>query len=77
MVQDGITLALIGMSVVFVFLVLLVAIVTLTARILKVHTDAELAAVEAHTIGRPGLNRQKIVAVISAALAMHRARRRD
>ncbi|MBN2083168.1 OadG family protein [bacterium] len=76
MVQDGLTLALVGMSVVYVFLTLLVVIISVTARILKMHTDAELAAIEADAIRRPGLSRQKIVAVISAALALHRARRR-
>lgn len=76
MLQAGLTLALVGMGVVFLFLILLVVIVTLTARVLAPQTAVELAQIEAESIAPTLGKRRKIVAAISAAIALHRRARR-
>lgn len=75
MIEAGLTLALVGMGVVFVFLTLLVAIVSLTARILAPQTAIELTQIEAEAAEPSADKQRRIVAAISAAIALHRRRR--
>ena len=75
MLEAGLTLALVGMGVVFVFLILLVVIVSLTARILAPQTAVELAEIQAAAEAPSAAKRRKIVAAISAAIALHRRSR--
>jgi len=74
MIQAGLTLALVGMGVVYVFLILLVLLINLTSRILAAQTEAELAAIEAESAAASPGYRRRIIAAISAAIALHRAR---
>jgi oxaloacetate decarboxylase gamma subunit len=74
MIQAGLMLALVGMGVVYVFLILLVLLINLTSRILADQTAAELAALEAESASASPSHRRRVIAAISAAIALHRAR---
>ena len=82
MLGAGFLLALLGMCVVFLFLIVLVGVVQLSSRMLATQTALELATAEASASTLPvagtGLpaDRRRLVAVISAAIAAHRAARR-
>jgi sodium pump decarboxylase gamma subunit len=81
MIVAGLKLTLLGMTVVFLFLMALILLVKLSFRILSAGSARELAAMESAE-----LNHKKrsfnaagdpvLVAVISAAIAAHRARTR-
>ena len=78
MLIEGLKLTCLGMGVVFIFLGLLVVVIKLTSRVLRSCTDKEEAA-SLSMFGKKAPRRQvvgeqqRIVAVITAALAMHRA----
>ncbi len=76
MIIEGLKLALLGMTVVFVFLVLLVLIVNLSSWLLKPYTQKEQDAVSSRTdrLKHSKIDEQRLAAVISAAIAAHRAR---
>ncbi len=78
MIIEGIKLALLGMMVVFVFLILLVLIIYLSTWLLKPYTEREQTLAVAKTRKKDmvvsRLDNQRITAVISAAIAAHRAR---
>lgn len=83
MAIEGLKLALVGMSIVYVFLALLVVLISLTARLLRHATQKEQFAIEAvHSKHRPASSsvsadrNGRVIAVIGAALAAHRARLR-
>lgn len=79
MIIQGLKLTLLGMTVVFSFLLLLMAIIHLFAKLLKPYTLKEASAVTSHrpsTTGNaktPGDN-LRLTAIISAAVAAHRKR---
>ena len=80
MIIQGLKLTLLGMIVVFSFLILLLILIHLSAKLLKSYTEKEALLV---TSSRPSLFRgknlfddnRKLTAVISAAIAAHRKRR--
>lgn len=80
MIIQGLKLTLVGMIVVFSFLVLLLILIHLSAKLLKSYTQKEALLVSS---SRPLLAREKnlfdenrkLAAVISAAIAAHRKRR--
>ncbi len=79
MIIDGLKLTVLGMSVVFLFLALLIAAIQLSARLLKPLSDREaLVAASGRTRGGPAAAVRdpgaKTMAVIAAAVAAHRAR---
>lgn len=74
MIQAGLMLALVGMGVVYVFLILLVITINVTSRILASQTAAELAKLEAESIAASPSYRRRLIAAISAAIALHRRR---
>jgi sodium pump decarboxylase gamma subunit len=82
MAIEGLKLTLVGMSIVYVFLALLVVLISLTARLLRHATQKEQFAIEAvHSKHRPASaisadRNGRVIAVIGAALAAHRARLR-
>lgn len=76
MIGAGLTLALVGMGVVYVFLILLVLLINFVSRILAGQTAAELAALEAESAAARRPNRRKLIAAISAAIALYRMQRR-
>ncbi len=79
MIWEGLELTLLGMGVVYAFLGLMVVVINLLARILKPVTDREQACQQpmprTHKPGRQRETEEKrrILAVISAAIAAHRA----
>jgi sodium pump decarboxylase gamma subunit len=79
MLGAGTVLALLGMSVVFVFLILLILVIHISSRILASETAGEMAALTAETQPRQqtGLldRSSRQIAAISAAIAAHRAAR--
>jgi len=79
MISAGFTLAVVGMAVVFVFLVLLVFVIQLSSRLLAAQTAVEFAGIgeEAARAAAPGAaDRARVVAAISAAVAAFRATRK-
>ena len=80
MIIQGLKLTLVGMIVVFSFLILLLILIHLSAKLLKSYTQKEALLV---TSSRPSLalkknlldDNRKLAAVISAAIAAHRKRR--
>lgn len=81
MIAAGLKLTLLGMAVVFSFLLLLILSVKISQRFLSAGSVRELAEMEAADLRRrrraaPGADDRTLVAVISAAIAAHRARLR-
>ncbi|HDI60607.1 MAG TPA: sodium pump decarboxylase subunit gamma [Desulfobacteraceae bacterium] len=81
MIVAGLKLTLLGMAVVFSFLLLLILSVKISQRFLSAGSVRELAEMEAADLRRrrraaPGADDRTLVAVISAAIAAHRARLR-
>ncbi|MEJ2638052.1 MAG: OadG family protein [Desulfosarcinaceae bacterium] len=79
MILAGIKLTLLGMTVVFLFLTVLVLSVKLSLRFLSAESARELAEIEAaalHRKRRPVEDKDEavLVAVVSAAIATHRSR---
>ncbi|KJS33198.1 MAG: hypothetical protein VR64_02995 [Desulfatitalea sp. BRH_c12] len=74
MLIDGLKLALVGMSVVFAFLVLLVLIVHISTRLFKANTEKEAREMATPQRRMSSMGNGRLVAVISAAIASHRAR---
>ncbi len=83
MAIEGFKLAVIGITVVFVFLALVIATITLCARILRPITEKERLSIETvqsrsgRSLSASGSADSRLIAVIGAALAAHRARMRD
>ncbi len=78
MILAGIKLTLLGMTVVFFFLIVLVLSVKLSFRFLSAGSARELAEIEAATLNQKRRSIVKrdetaLVAVISAAIAAHRS----
>ncbi|MDD2464079.1 MAG: OadG family protein [Desulfobulbus sp.] len=79
MIVEGVKLTLLGVGVVYLFLSLLVVVIKLSSRILKPLTDKEEATYNAVPT-KKAVNRraedeqQRIMAVITAAIAAHRTR---
>ncbi|WP_319404942.1 OadG family transporter subunit [uncultured Desulfosarcina sp.] len=79
MIVAGIKLTLLGMTVVFFFLLLLILFVKLSFRFLSQGSARELAEMEAAELNKKKRSFLRaedtvLVAVISAAIAAHRAR---
>ena len=79
MIIAGLKLTFLGMGVVFLFLLLLILLVKVSYRFLAVLSAKELAEIEAAEIKRRnkaafGTEDKVLVAIISAAIAAHRAR---
>ena len=81
MIQEGLKLTLLGMGVVYAFLGLLVMVMKLSARVMRPLTEKEAA--KQHSMPRKHrrprqqqetADKQRIMAVISAAIAAHRSR---
>lgn len=81
MIIEGLKLTLLGMMVVYSFLGLLIIIAYLCAKILKPFTEREASAYafqmrrKDHAIS-PAADQRKIMAVISASISAHRAKRK-
>ncbi|MGD9948965.1 MAG: OadG family protein [Desulfobulbus sp.] len=80
MIVEGFKLTLLGVGVVYLFLSLLVVVIKLSSRILKPLTEREEAtynAVPAKKVAnrQGGDEQQRLMAVINAAIAAHRARK--
>jgi len=74
MIVEGLTLALVGMGVVFVFLIILVFVIQISSRILAPYTATELAEAEVAAKARPDAARsERTIAAIAAAIALHRS----
>ena len=79
MIFQGLKLTMLGMVVVFSFLFLLFMIIQLSAKLLKQYTEKEASLAIANrpsgtrNVQSPGDN-LKLTAIISAAIAAHRAR---
>ncbi len=79
MILAGIKLTLVGMTVVFLFLLLIILTVNISFRMLAKYSAKELEALQATDLRRqrrfslPG-NDSHLIVVISAALAAHRRR---
>lgn len=78
MIIEGIKLTVIGMVVVYVFLVLMVMMIHLFSKLLKSITEEEAALLDFQSRKKkkpsPAYDNKKITAIISAAIAAHRAR---
>ncbi|MFH1132078.1 MAG: OadG family transporter subunit [Pseudomonadota bacterium] len=74
MIETGAMLAIVGMGIVFVFLSLLVLLVRFSSKVLASNTAAELAEEEAQAFGA-GDEQGRIIAAISAAIALYRVNR--
>ena len=74
MILEGLMLALVGMGVVFIFLIILVFVIQISSKILAPYTAAELAQVDVANQARPDEARsQRTIAAIVAAIALHRS----
>ena len=81
MIVAGVKLTLLGMTVVFLFLLVLVLSVKFSFRFLSAASARELAEIEAVALNKKRRSIVKaddsaLVAVISAAIAVHRSRTR-
>ncbi len=81
MILAGVKLTFLGMAVVFLFLFVLVLSIKLSYRFLSAASTRELAEIEAAELNKKKRLLAKsdntvLVAVISAALAAHRSRKR-
>ena len=81
MIVAGVKLTLLGMTVVFLFLLVLVLSVKLSFRFLSASSARELAEIEAAALNQKRRSIVKaddgaLIAVISAAIAAHRSRTR-
>jgi sodium pump decarboxylase gamma subunit len=80
MIIAGLKLTLLGMVVVFFFLLLLILFVKISYRFLGSGSAREIAEIEAAELKKRmrsalAADHEKLVAIISAAIATHRARR--
>ena len=82
MIVAGIKLTLLGMTVVYLFLLLLIACIKISCWLLSAAASRELAEMEAaesksrRRHGKP-LEDGRLIAIISAAIAAHRSRMRS
>jgi oxaloacetate decarboxylase gamma subunit len=82
MIFQGLKLTILGMGVVFCFLILLLALICLCSKLLAPFTEKELSLAMAKKPARPRKKHSasgdnlKLTAIISAAVAAHRARTR-
>jgi len=79
MIVQGLKLTLLGMGVVFSFLALLLIIIHFSAKLLKSYSEKEASPVTSHRLssakaGKPPDDNRRLTAIISAAIAAHRAR---
>lgn len=85
MIFQGLKLTILGMGVVFCFLVLLLLLICLSSKLLAPFTEKELSLAVAKKPARSGKkpsssgsgDNLKLTAVISAAVAAHRTRTRS
>ena len=75
MIIDGLKLAVIGMTVVFAFLGLLVLIVQISTKLLKPFTEKEEREMAVPAGRTSPIDGSRLVAVVSAAIASHRTAR--
>ena len=78
MIVQGLKLTMLGMGVVFSFLVLLLIIIHLSAKLLKPYSEKEASSVTSHRpssarAGKPPDDNRRLTAIISAAIAAHRS----
>jgi len=82
MIFQGLKLTILGMGVVFCFLVVLLFLIYLSSKLLAPFTEKEMALAMAKKPARSGKkpsssgDNLKLTAIISAAVAAHRARTR-
>ncbi|MEJ2155920.1 MAG: OadG family transporter subunit [Desulfobacteraceae bacterium] len=79
MVVEGIKLAVTGMLIVFIFLILLVLVVQLSARLLRSYTqqeEREQARYKRKSSAGSPLADSRLIAVIAAAVSAHRKKMR-
>ena len=82
MIFQGLKLTILGMGVVFCFLALLMLLIYISSKLLAPFTEKELTLAMAKKPARPGKKSSSsgdnltLTAVISAAVATHRARTR-
>ena len=79
MIVQGLKLTMLGMGVVFSFLVLLLIVIHLSAKLLKPYSEKEASPVTSlrspsARAGKPPEDNRRRIAVISAAIAAHRSR---
>ena len=79
MIIQGLKLTLLGMTVVFSFLLLLLVIIHLFAKLLRPYTLKEASAITSHRPStprntKPPGDNPRLIAIISAAVAAHRKR---
>ncbi|MGA9535848.1 MAG: OadG family transporter subunit [Desulfobacterales bacterium] len=79
MIIAGLKMTLLGMAVVFFFLLLLILFVKISFRVLGSGSVREIAEIEAAELKKRkrsdlAADDEKLVAIISAAIAAHRAR---
>jgi oxaloacetate decarboxylase gamma subunit len=82
MIFQGLKLTILGMGVVFCFLILLMLLIYISSKLLAPFTEKELTLAMVKKPARPGKKSSssgdnlKLTAIISAAVAAHRARTR-
>jgi len=79
MIVQGLKLTMLGMTVVFSFLALLLMLIHLSTKLLKQYTDKEATSFTSHRPSsvkeeNPPDDNRKLTAIISAAIAAHKAR---
>jgi len=79
MIIQGLKLTLLGMTVVFSFLLLLLVIIHLFAKLLRPYTLKEASTITSHrpsttVSAKPPEDNPRLIAIISAAVAAHRKR---
>ncbi|MCP4722503.1 MAG: OadG family protein [Desulfobacteraceae bacterium] len=79
MIVQGLKLTILGMMVVFSFLILLLIIIHLSAKLLQPYTEKEAAPVisKRPLVPReipPSEDNQKLISIITAAIEAHRVR---